>query len=71
MEYIFFVFLGTSGIITKRSLILFYYFIILSQSAPQVLTAGLIIEEVYVIGMEGAAILLSMEFVWMEEVEEV
>ena len=35
------------------------------------MTAGLIVEEVYVIGMEGAAILLSMEFVWMEEVEEV
>ena len=28
MEYIFFALLGSSGIITKRSLILFYYFIL-------------------------------------------
>ena len=43
----------------------------LFQSVPQVVTARIILEDVCVIGMEGAVLLFSMEFVWMEEEEEV
>ena len=35
------------------------------------LTAGIILEDTPVIGMGGAALLLTIEFVLMEEVEEV
>ena len=35
----------------------------LFQSVPQVVTAGIILEDVCVIGMEGAVLLFSMEFV--------
>merc|ERR1712218_542089 len=40
------------------------------ESAPQVLTAGITLEEVSVIGMGGAVLQLTIEFVLMEEEEE-
>ena len=42
----------------------------LFQSAPQVLTAGITLEDKPVIGMGGAALLLTIMFVLMEEEEE-